>query len=174
MKKILILSVTLISFYTCENKINIGPEEHDDPIKVNWSKRVATISAADSLVSGHSYLSVYSQIYSFSQHKTYNLTAMVSMRNTSMKDTIYLTNADYYDTHGTQLKRFIQKPVYLAPLETIEIVIDESDITGGTGANFLIDWKIPHNCPEPIFEGVMTSTAGQQGLSFITHAKRLN
>lgn len=171
MKKIIILLIILLGFYTCENK-TAGYE--DDPLKVNWNKRVATISTSDSLESGHSYLSIYSQIYSFSQHKTYNLTAMVSLRNTSMKDTIFLTNVDYYDTHGTLLMKYVKKPVYLAPLETIEIVIDESDTSGGTGSNFLFDWKTPKGCPEPIFEGVMTSTAGQQGLSFVTHAKQLD
>ncbi|WP_179005861.1 DUF3124 domain-containing protein [Winogradskyella forsetii] len=171
MKKIILLSAIFLGFYACENKIKLGSDE--DPIQVNWNKRVATISAVDSLDSGHSYLSIYSQIYSYSQHKTYNLTAMVSLRNVSMKDTIYLTNVDYYDTHGTLLRSYIEKPVYLAPLETIEIVIDEADTSGGTGSNFLFDWKTPKGCPEPLFEGVMTSTAGQQGLSFITHARRI-
>ena len=120
-----------------------------------------------------SALSVYSQIYSYSQHKTYNLTAMVSLRNTSVTDSIYLYNVDYYDTHGTLLKSYIKNPVFLAPMETLDIVINEADITGGTGSNFIFDWKMPKNCSEPIFEGVMTSTAGQQGLSFITQAKRI-
>lgn len=170
MKKIIVFLFVAFSFYACENVLS---EPQDNPFKVNWSERVTTIPAIDSLDSGHSYLSIYSQIYSYSQHKTYNLTAMVSLRNVSMKDTIYLTNADYYDTHGTLLKSFIKNPVYLAPLETVEIVIDEKDISGGTGSNFLFDWKTPNGCPEPLFEGVMTSTAGQQGLSFITHARRL-
>ncbi|MDN3492472.1 DUF3124 domain-containing protein [Winogradskyella bathintestinalis] len=171
MKHITFFIIIICSFYACDNKINL--EKNEDPIKVNWKKRAIKLSNNDSLESGHSYLSIYSQIYSFSQHKTYNLTAMVSLRNTSMKDTIYLTNVDYYDTHGALLQRYVKKTVYLAPLETIEIVIDEADVTGGTGSNFIFDWKIPKNCPEPLFEGVMTSTAGQQGLSFITHAKRI-
>lgn len=172
MKKILVLLFVAFSFSACENKINL--EKDKDPIKINWSKRVATVSTTDSLTSGHSYLSIYSQIYSYSQHKTYNLTVMVSLRNVSMKDSIYLTTVDYYDTHGELLQSYIKKPVYLAPLETIEIVIDEADVSGGTGSNFIIDWKTPKGCPEPLFEGVMTSTAGQQGLSFVTHARRLN
>ncbi|NRD19880.1 DUF3124 domain-containing protein [Winogradskyella eckloniae] len=172
MKQLSALFVILFGFYACENKINFDSEE--DPIKVNWHDREVTIAKSDSLfTSGHSYLSVYSQIYSYSQHKTYNLTAMVSLRNVSMKDTVYLTHADYYDTHGTLLKSYIKNTVYLAPLETVEIVIDEADISGGTGSNFLFDWKVLKDTPEPLFEGVMTSTAGQQGLSFITQAKRI-
>jgi hypothetical protein len=95
------------------------------------------------------------------------------MRNTSDKDTIYLLRAEYYDTHGKSVRNYFDFPIYLAPMETTEIVIDEVDVSGGTGSNFIFEWKIPDNCPEPLFEGVMTSTIGQQGLSFTTLAKRI-
>jgi len=58
-------------------------------------------------------------------------------------------------------------------METVEIVIDEKDQEGGTGANFLFDWSIKPNSHEPYFEGVMISTSGQQGLSFTTEGKRV-
>lgn len=169
MKRIIILFFVLFGFYSCGN--HLGNEEFE---KINWKARQANLNTLDSLETGRSYLSVYSQIYSYSQHKTYNLTAMVSLRNTSINDSIYLYKVDYYDTHGTLLKSYINKPVYLAPMETLDIVINEADIEGGTGSNFIFDWKIPKNSPEPIFEGVMTSTAGQQGLSFITQAQRID
>ncbi|GAA4238482.1 DUF3124 domain-containing protein [Postechiella marina] len=139
----------------------------------NWSKRTAVISETDTLEHGKSYLSVYSQIYSISEHKTHNLTAMISLRNTSETDTIYVLRADYYDTHGKSIRKYFDKPVFLAPMETAEIIIDEIDISGGTGSNFIFEWKTPLNCSEPLFEGVMNSTMGQQGLSFTTHAKRI-
>ena len=95
----------------------------------NWSKRKVEISAQDSLESGKSYLSIYSQIYSLSEHKTHNLTAMVSMRNTSDQDTIYILKANYYDTHGELVRTYFDHPIYLAPMETTEIIIaDKRDI----------------------------------------------
>ncbi len=139
----------------------------------NWSKRTINLPATDTLEYGKSYLSIYSQIYSFTEHKTHNLTSMVSMRNTSDLDTIYLLRAEYYDTHGVSVRKYFNTPIFLAPMETTEIIIDEIDTSGGTGSNFIFEWKIPKNCPEPLFEGVMTSTVGQQGLSFTTQAKRI-
>jgi hypothetical protein len=139
----------------------------------NWSKRKITLSAKDSLEYGKSYLSIYSQIYSSTEHKTHNLTAMVSLRNTSDIDTIYLLKAEYFDTHGTSLRNYFNHPIYLAPLETADIIIDEMDVEGGTGSNFIFEWKVPKNCPEPLFEGVMNSTVGQQGLSFTTQSIRI-
>ena len=139
----------------------------------NWAARKAIIREGDSLEYGKSYLSVYSQIYSISEHKTHNLTAQVSMRNTSDRDSIYLLKAEYFDTSGQRVRTYFDHPIYLAPLETVEIIIDEIDVAGGTGSNFIIEWKTPNGCPEPLFEGVMNSTVGQQGLSFTTQAIRI-
>ena len=168
MKKLIPLSfVTLLLFGCMEEKqiSSINPE--------NWSKRKITLNIKDSLEYGKSYLSIYSQIYSSSEHKTHNLTAMVSLRNTSDIDTIYILKAEYFDTHGTSLRSYFNHPIYLAPLETTEIIIDELDVEGGTGSNFIFEWNAPKDCPEPLFEGVMNSTVGQQGLSFTTQSRRI-
>ena len=157
MKKFILLSFVAIALFSCmeEKEISsINPE--------NWSKRKITLNTKDSLEYGKSYLSIYSQIYSSSEHKTHNLTAMVSLRNTSDIDTIYILKAEYFN-----------HPIYLAPLETAEIIIDEMDIEGGTGSNFIFEWNAPKDGPEPLFEGVMNSTVGQQGLSFTTQSRRI-
>jgi hypothetical protein len=138
----------------------------------NWDDREAQKSMLDSLEFGHSYLSVYSQIYSLSEHRQHDLTATISIRNTSIDDSIFILNAEYYNTQGDLLRSYFDHPIYLAPLETVEIVIDEGDREGGTGANFLFDWKIKHDSNEPLFEAVMISTSGQQGLSFTTNGIR--
>ena len=169
MKQITLLLIVLFSMTSCSKT-----SEKDKFKEVNWNLRTATLKPIDSLETGKSYLSIYSQIYSLSQHKKYNLTAMVSLRNTSETDTIYLLKADYYDTHGKLIKPYIERPVYLLPMETLDIVINEADVSGGTGSNFILDWKTPKNCSEPIFEAVMSSTVGSQGLSFTTQAKRID
>ena len=161
-----LLLVTIV--FGCNHKkeiSSINPE--------NWSKRKIDITKKQNLEYGKSYLSIYSQIYSASEHRTHNLTAMASLRNISDKDTIYLLKAEYFDTHGKSIRKYFDYPIFLAPLETTEIIIDETDVLGGTGSNFIIEWKIPENCPKPLFEGIMSSTMGQQGLSFTTQAKRI-
>ncbi|MFD1162158.1 DUF3124 domain-containing protein [Hwangdonia seohaensis] len=160
--------ILIIILFSCTEK-----KENSSLNPENWSKRTVNLKASDSLEYGKSYLSIYSQIYSMSEHTTHNLTSMVSMRNTSESDTIYLLRAEYFDTHGKSVRKYFDAPIFLAPMETTEIIIDEVDVSGGTGSNFILEWKIPRNCPEPLFEGIMTSTMGQQGLSFTTHAKRI-
>lgn len=95
------------------------------------------------------------------------------MRNTSLKDTVYIDKAEYFDTKGTPIRIYFEQTIFIAPMETVEIVIDEIDREGGTGANFLFDWKIKPASSEPLFEGVMISTSGQQGLSFTTQGQRV-
>jgi hypothetical protein len=168
MKKYTLLLVLGLLIFAC----NKDKEVSSINVK-NWTKRYVNINPNDSLVYGKSYLSIYSQIYSVSEHKTHNLTAMVSLRNTSDTDTIYLLKAKYYDTHGKLVRTYFKKPIFLEPLETTEIIIDEVDTEGGTGSNFIFEWKIPKDCPEPLFEGIMNSTMGQQGLSFSTQSKRV-
>ena len=168
MKLLTYIFVISVLIYGCD-----GTPEISSINAENWSKRSIDIDTKDSLESGKSYLSIYSEIYSMSEHITRNLTAMASIRNTSYKDTIFIEQAKYYDTHGTLVRSYLNHTIYLAPLETTVIVIDEIDETGGSGSNFLFSWKTKKNCPEPFFEAVMNSTIGQQGLSFTTTGRRI-
>lgn len=168
MKNTYLITIIVLFLFSCTEEKEISSIDPE-----NWDKRKISIETKDSLEYGKSYLSIYSQIYSITEHRTHNLTSMISMRNISDLDTIYLLKATYFDTHGASVRKYFDHPIYLAPLETTEIVIDQTDISGGTGSNFIFEWKIPKNCPEPLFEGIMTSTMGQQGLSFTTQAKRI-
>jgi hypothetical protein len=87
--------ILLVVLFSCNEKKELSSINLE-----NWYKRTANISTKDSLEYGKSYLSIYSQIYSMSEHKTHNLTAMASLRNTSDTDSIYILKAFYYDTHG--------------------------------------------------------------------------
>lgn len=169
MKKLLFVLVTVISLQSCESK-----KVETSPHRENWSKRSVLKKLADSLTVGKTYLSVYSQIYSQTEHRIHSLTATVSIRNINTIDTIYIDKSTYYDTHGEAIRTYFDKLIYVAPMETVEIVIDEMDEAGGTGANFLFHWKTKPNSNPPFFESVMISTSGQQGISFTTQGKIIN
>ncbi len=113
------------------------------------------------------YVPIYSDIYNKTKDFRFLLTATLSIRNTSAKDSLFIKNADYYDTQGNFVRSYIKRPIYLKPLESIEYVIEEKDTLGGSGANFLITWGA-HNSVKPIFQGVMVGISGQQGFAFTT------
>jgi hypothetical protein len=114
------------------------------------------------------YVSIYSDIYSENRHTVFNLTATLSLRNTSFFDTIYISDVDYYNSAGEMIRRYLEKPIVLGPMQSMEYVVEEKDTTGGTGANFIVNWGSRNGGVKPLFEGVMISTNGQQGISFST------
>ncbi|MBT8282180.1 MAG: DUF3124 domain-containing protein [Muriicola sp.] len=169
MKYILAFSFFVLLILSCQEQ-----KEYSSIDPVNWEKRTIVPSGRDSMIVGSTYLSVYSQIYSQTEHVTHDLTATVSMRNFNRKDTVYLTSAQYFDTKGNLIRTYFNRAIFIAPMETIEIVIDENDKEGGTGANFLFDWTTAYGIHEPHFEAVMISTSGQQGLSFASQGIRVD
>ncbi|ACF14358.1 conserved hypothetical protein [Chloroherpeton thalassium ATCC 35110] len=163
MKNIIGIILVALLFYSCK------PKEEVTSIKLpNWESRKAAITKMDSLAQGKSYLPVYSHIYHRFEDRTFDLTITVSIRNTSLTDSIYILKADYFNTAGDRIRQYLQNPVYLKPMETIEIIIEENDTEGGSGANFVFDWASKSAQNLPLFEAVMISTSGQQGLSFST------
>lgn len=169
MKNLIILLLVGIVLISCESNKEVSSLNPE-----NWGKRTISKKLSDSLVSGTTYLSVYSQIYGMTEHRTHDLTATISMRNTNRKDTIFIRKAEYFNTKGDLIRSYFNRPIFLAPMETVEIVIDEIDKEGGTGANFLFEWTIKQTSNEPFFEGIMISTSGQQGLSFSTHGVKVH
>lgn len=164
MKHLLFILSFLVIFSACKNE----KAQEDDTMPINWKQRTVPISTTDSLIKGSSYLSIYSEIYSVTEHRSINLTVTVSLRNISSTDTIYINKSDYFDTKGDLIRSYHEVPIYLKPLETIEIVIDEKDTHGGSGANFIFEWSTTKESHEPVFDAVMISTSGQQGISFTT------
>ncbi|MDC6389905.1 DUF3124 domain-containing protein [Maribacter sp. PR1] len=169
MKNTIKILLLLLIFQSCKEKVEISSIN-----PVDWEIRTIEFNLPDSLPHGTTYLSVYSQIYSQTEHKTHDLTATVSIRNVNKADSVYINKAEYYNTKGNSIRTYFDKPIFIAPMETVEIVIDERDQEGGTGANFLFDWTIKPNSNDPIFEAIMISTSGQQGLSFTTQGKKIN
>ncbi|PKA83329.1 uncharacterized protein DUF3124 [Ulvibacter sp. MAR_2010_11] len=166
----LVILICVLGFMGCENPVVVRQQI---PPPNNWAERAAVTTIHDSLLEkGSTYLPVYSEIYQRNQNFTFDLTATVSIRNISLKDTVYLSKADYYNTHGELIRSYFDKPVFVKPMETIEIVVNEDDKAGGTGANFVFDWAVKKNSLIPFFEAVMISTTGQQGLSFTTQGIR--
>lgn len=142
--------------------------------QADWVSKQTNIENFDNYFQGKTYLPVYSHIYHIHEHRAFDLTITVSIRNISLTDSVYILKADYYNTTGENIRQYIKKPIYLKPLETLEIIIEEQDKEGGSGANFVFDWAKMNDKNPPLFEAVMISTYGQQGLSFTTRGVQIN
>lgn len=127
-----------------------------------------------SLKSGQTvYVPIYSSIYNRYEGNLLHMTAILSIRNISMKNELVISKVDYYDTNGKLLKSFIDRPFSLGPLSTKDFVIPETDLTGGTGANFVVKWDAKHLIALPIIESVMIGELGNKGFSFTSRGKEI-
>jgi hypothetical protein len=114
------------------------------------------------------YVPVYSDIYSGDEDRRFQLTITLSIRNTSLSDTLFVTQVDYYNTKGALVRSYLEKPTLLQPLETKEFLVKKSDTSGGSGANFIVACGGNHAQLDPLVQAVMISTTSRQGLSFTT------
>ena len=119
------------------------------------------------------YVSVYSNVFSGPRGMEYQLSAMLSLRNTDPKYQITIVSVKYYDTEGKLVKDYIDQPVRLDRLDSTRYIITEGDKTGGSGANFIVVWKSENKVNAPIIESVMIGTHSGQGISFVSRGQVL-
>ncbi len=117
------------------------------------------------------YVPVYSHIYQLNQQKTFNLTATLSFRNADLNRTLTLTKVLYYDSQGNIVKNYLDKPMTISPLASTSFVVEENDLRGGVGANFIVAWESETPLFPPVVEAVMISTSQQQGISFVSEGR---
>jgi len=114
------------------------------------------------------YVPIYSHIYFEDQDRFIYLSATLSIRNTDLTNKIIITTVDYYDSDGKLVKQYLTQPLQLAPLATTDFVVARTDKTGGSGANFIVEWVAETKVTEPVVESVMISAASTQGISFLS------
>lgn len=119
------------------------------------------------------YVPAYSDIYFGDSERPFQLTVTLSIRNIDPKYQITLKSVKYFETKGDFVKSFIEKPITLKPLETLRYVIPEKDKTGGSGANFIVEWRSEDAINPPIVESVMIGSRSQQGISFTSRGVEL-
>ena len=113
------------------------------------------------------YVPAYSHVY-YGDGKEHLLAITLSIRNTSLTDSISVTSVRYYDSKGKLVKEYSQKNLQIPPMATAEFLVKEQDKSGGSGANFIVEWTAQKDVSEPVVEAVMISTAFQQGISLIS------
>ncbi len=120
------------------------------------------------------YLPVYSHLY----HGEVNprtgkpsetlVSTHVAVRNTDPRAPIRLTSARYYNTGGKLLREYLPQALTIPPLGTHELFVPRSDSSGGSGANFMIDWAADRPVNPPLVEALHADIREARTLIFIT------
>jgi len=119
------------------------------------------------------YVPAYSHIYIGHKSKPYPLTVTLSVRNIDPARTLSLTLVDYYGTEGDLLRHFLKEPLVLKPMASARYVVPMPDMSGGSGANFIVTWTADKKMNPPIVESIMIGTQSQQGISFTSRGQEI-
>jgi len=119
------------------------------------------------------YAPAYSHIYSGNKENPFLLAVTLSIRNIDPQHSLTLTQVDYYETQGALIKKYLDQPITLDPLESLRYVVPEKDTSGGSGANFLVRWQAAGPVNAPIIETIMIGTQSQQGISFTSRGQEV-
>ncbi len=119
------------------------------------------------------YVPVYSHIY-HDGGRPYLLETTLSIRNVDPNDPVYISKADYFDTDGKLSKQKVDRLIKLEPLQTIEFLIERHDASGGSGANFIVEWHAAEKrVHAPLIEAVMVGRSGTNAISFVRKSEPL-
>lgn len=152
--------INTVEFFNKKNSLNIKSHEMDTVLNES------SITCSETV-----YVPVYSSVYFKDSTSLYNLTATLNIRNIDLHSELFLRKIDYYNSKGELVKKFLTKELKVKPLETFDLVIAQSDTSGGTGASFIVSWSAVKEIQNPVIEAVMISTRQGVGLSFITNGK---
>lgn len=119
------------------------------------------------------YVPVYSNVFTGPRKLPYQLAATLSIRNTDPSASFRVTTIDYYDTNGKLVRRYLERPLALGPLASSYVHIEEKDVTGGFGANFIVRWDAGKVINAPVIECVMIGATSGQGISFVSPGQEI-
>ena len=124
-------------------------------------------------VSGAFYVPVYSSV-SISQGKVRaDFSVTLSIHNASETRPLVLRRIAYFDTNGKMVESYLKAPVALKPFSTVEVFVPTTDVRGGTGANFVVDWAATGEIAEPVVEALMFGGLGSGHYAFISQGRPL-
>ena len=169
MSKRIVGTWTVLLALTTLPHCSTTPERGPDPANVTMPEGtpIATDAIPEIIVAGQTvYVPAYSHIYSRGARLTFDLTVILTVRNTDRQGEIIVTPVGYYDMNGRLVRDYLDSPIRLDALATTDFVIEESDRTGGSTPSFIVEWVSGNPVSDPLIQSVMIGTMSQQGISF--------
>jgi hypothetical protein len=140
-------------------------------IEQTFAASLTAIPSENLGVSGAFYVPVYSSV-SMSQGKLRaDFSVTLSIHNASETLPLVLRRIAYFDTSGKMVESHLKAPVALKPFSTVEIFVPTTDVRGGTGANFVVDWAATSEIAEPVVEALMVGGLGSGHYAFISQGR---
>jgi hypothetical protein len=140
-------------------------------IEQNFAGSLTAIPAENLAVSGSFYVPVYSSVSMSAGRLRGDFSVTLSVHNSSETKPLVLKRVAYFDTSGKMVESYLKSPLALKPFSTIEVFIAATDVRGGTGANFVVDWAAAGEIAEPAVEALMVGSVGPGHYAFISQGR---
>lgn len=141
-------------------------EKHQDPIQE--LEMTTAVDRSQFAYTQTFYVPIYSDIYTDRDNRKVLLSATLSVRNTTLKKSLYINKIDYYGTDGTFIKSYLTKPIELPAMATLNYIVEKEEDKGGSGANFIIEVEGIDETVKPVIEAVMIGNFSNKGFAFST------
>jgi hypothetical protein len=122
-------------------------------------------------VSGSVYVPLYSSLYVGGRRSLKNLSATLSLRNTSADQALIVTSVTYFDGNGKAVVELLDVPHVLAPMATAEFYADQSSTSGGPVATVIVGWGAETSVAPPLIEAVILGNYGAKSISFVSRGE---
>jgi hypothetical protein len=142
--------------------------ETSGSIEQNFAGSLMAIPSESLAVTGSFYVPVYSSV-AMSQGKVRaDFSVTLSVHNASENRPLVVKRIAYFDTAGRIVESYLKSSIAIKPFSTIEVFIPTTDLRGGTGANFVVDWAATAEIAEPVVEALMIGGVGAGHYAFVS------
>ena len=119
------------------------------------------------------YVPVYSHVY-INEGVPLPMAVTLSIRNVDEDKPLTISRVEYFDTAGKSIGSYLESPIELGPLGTQDFLVSQSDLKGGSGANFMVEWVSDEAVQSPVVQAVMIGSAGNSPVAFTTEGQVLS
>ena len=159
--------VSMLIMFSFLFRINSQVEDLEELLSYSPPEQNSQVTApAMSGSANRSYVPVYSHVYS-SGGRPVLLETTLSIRNIDLEKQLIVNEVNYYDSTGEMVREFIDAPLTVGPLATIEFLVEQKDVEGGSGANFIVRWGSAQSIKAPLIEAVMVGSNEDECVSFV-------
>jgi len=145
-----------------------APAETSGGIEQSFAASLTAMPSESLAVSGSFYVPVYSSV-AISQGKVRaDFSVTLSVHNASESRPLVVKRIAYFDTAGRMVESYLKSPIAIKPFSTVEVFIATTDVRGGTGANFVVDWAATSEIAEPVIEALMIGGVGAGHYAFVS------
>lgn len=118
-------------------------------------------------VRGAFYVPAYARLSLARGGYPIDLAVTLYVHNASDAKPLVVERIAYRDTAGALVQDHLSAPAAVRPFGTVEVFVPASDVRGGTGASFVVEWAAAGPIAEPVVETLILGNSGSQGYSFV-------